>query len=295
MRILITPDSKAIVWNALTGTRSNLADSRPETKGCASPVTDRFDLDGRTAVVTGGAGLLGEAVSRGLADHGATVVVADLAESGGEELADDLGAAGHFVRADVTDKADVETLVETVGNEFGSLDVLVNVAYPRSENYGRPFEEVTYDDWRENVDLHLGSYFYAAQQAALVMKEQESGGSIVNFGSIYGVEGPDFTLYEDTGITSPVEYAAIKGGVLNLTRYMASYLAEDDVRVNAVSPGGVRNGQDETFVEQYRDRVPMGRMADPEDVVGAVVFLASGASSYVTGQNLVIDGGWTIS
>lgn len=256
-------------------------------------MTDRFDLDGTTAVVTGGAGRLGESVSTGLADHGATVVVADVADSGGEALARDEDV--HFVQTDVTEETEVETLVETVVEEFGSLDALVNAAYPRNDNYGRPFEDVTYDDWRENVDLHLGSYFYAAQQAALVMKDQASGGSIVNFGSIYGVEAPDFTLYDGTDMTSPVEYSAIKGGILNLTRYMASYLAEHDVRVNAVSPGGVFAGQDETFVEQYRARTPMGRMADPEDVVGPVVFLVSDAASYVTGQNLVVDGGWTTS
>lgn len=258
-------------------------------------MTDRFDLDDTTAVVTGGAGLIGEAVSRGLADHGATVVVADLDGSGGAALAADLGDRARFVPTDVTDEADVTALVETVADDFGSLDALVNAAYPRNENYGRPYEEVTLDDWTENVTLHLGSYFYAAQQAALVMADQPSGGSVVNFGSIYGVEAPDFTVYDGTGLTSPVEYSAIKGGILNLTRYMASYLGERGVRVNAVSPGGVFDGQDETFVEQYEARTPMGRMADPEDVVGPVVFLVSDAASYVTGQNLVVDGGWTIS
>ena len=258
-------------------------------------MTDRFDLTGRTAVVTGGAGLLGRAVSRGLADHGATVVVADLDASDGEEVAAQIGENAHFAPTDVTDESDVGALIETVTDDFGSLDVLVNTAYPRNENYGRAYEDVTLDDWRENVGLNLDSYFYAAQQASLVMADQDSGGSIVNFGSIYGIQAPDFTLYEGTNITSPVEYAAIKGGILHLTRYMASYLGEHGVRVNAVSPGGVFDGQDGTFVEQYEERTPMGRMADPEDVVGAVVFLASDAASYVTGQNLAVDGGWTIS
>jgi NAD(P)-dependent dehydrogenase (short-subunit alcohol dehydrogenase family) len=258
-------------------------------------VTGRFDLGGKTAVVTGGAGLLGRAVSRGLAEHGATVVIADLEASDGEQLADELGENAHFAPTDVTEQSDVDALIETVTDDFGSLDVLVNAAYPRNENYGRAYEDVTLDDWRENVGRNLDSYFYAARQASLAMKEQDSGGSIVNFGSIYGIRAPDFTLYEDTDVTSPVEYAAIKGGILHLTRYMASYLGEHGVRVNAVSPGGVFNEQGETFVEQYEERTPMGRMADPEDVVGAVVFLASDAALYVTGQNLAVDGGWTIS
>lgn len=258
-------------------------------------MTDRFDLTGKTAVVTGGAGLLGEAVGRGLADHGATIVIADLDASDGEEVAAEIGENAHFAPTDVTDESDADALIETVTDDFGSLDVLVNTAYPRNENYGRAYEDVTLEDWRENVGLNLDSYFYAAQQASLVMKEQDSGGSIVNFGSIYGIQAPDFTLYDDTDITSPVEYSAIKGGILNLTRYMASYLAEDGVRVNAVSPGGVFNGQGETFVEQYEERTPMNRMADPEDIVGPVVFLASDAAAYVTGQNLAVDGGWTTS
>jgi NAD(P)-dependent dehydrogenase (short-subunit alcohol dehydrogenase family) len=258
-------------------------------------MTDRFDLNGKTAVVTGGAGLLGRAVSRGLADHGATVVVADLDASDGEEIAAEIGENAHFAPTDVTDESDVDALIETVTDDFGSLDVLVNTAYPRNENYGRAYEDVTLEDWRENVGLNLDSYFYAAREASLTMKEQDSGGSIVNFGSIYGIQAPDFTLYEGTDITSPVEYSAIKGGILHLTRYMASYLGDHGVRVNAVSPGGVFDGQEETFVEQYEERTPMGRMADPEDVVGAVVFLASDSASYVTGQNLAVDGGWAIS
>ncbi len=263
--------------------------------GWSATMTDAFDLHGKTAVVTGGAGLIGRAVSRGLADHGATVVVADVDASRGGKVADEIGGHAHFASVDVTDEDDVETLIETTVENFGSLDVLVNSAYPRNENYGQSYEEMTLDDWEENVTLNLNSYFSAAYRASAAMRAQETGGSIVNFGSIYGVQAPDFTLYEGTDLTSPVEYAAIKGGVLNLTRYLASYLGEHGVRVNAVSPGGVYNDQGETFVRQYEERTPLGRMANPDDLVGAVVYLASDAASYVTGQNLVVDGGWTIS
>ena len=258
-------------------------------------MTDRFHLRGKTAVVAGGGGLIGRSLGKGLGDHGATVVVADVDETVGNEVADFIGENASFRQTDITDETDVDALVETVTGDFGSLDIFVNTAYPRNENYGQSYEEMTIQDWRENLDLNLNSYFAAAHRASLAMKEQETGGSIVNLGSIYGVQAPDFTLYEGTDITSPVEYAAIKGGVLNLTRYMASYLGDDGVRVNAVSPGGVVDQQSATFVEQYEARTPLGRMAEPEDIVGAVVFLASDASSYVTGQNLVVDGGWTIS
>ncbi|PCR89012.1 oxidoreductase [Natrinema ejinorense] len=256
-------------------------------------MTVEFDLDGQTAVVTGGAGLIGRALSRGLADYGANVVVADVERSTGGDLARRIGDHATYIQTDITDGEAVENLIETVINEFGSIDILVNAAYPRNENYGQPYEEITLADWRENVDLHLNSYFYTAYCASLAMKDQDSGGSIINVGSIYGVQAPDFNVYDNTPITSPVEYAAIKGGILNLTRYMASYLGEHNIRVNAVSPGGIRNEQESTFIEQYEARTPLGRLGDPADLIGAVVYLASDAASYVTGHNLVVDGGWT--
>jgi len=250
-----------------------------------------FDLSGRTVVVAGGAGLIGTTLSAGLADQGADVVVADAAPERGRQVAADAG--GRFVETDVTDEASVESLFESVLAEEGSLDGLVNCSYPRNENYGRRYEDVTYADWRENVDLHLNSYFLLAHRASLVMREQGHG-SIVSFGSTYGVQAPDFSVYDGTEMTSPVEYAAIKGGVLNLTRYMASYLGSDGVRVNTVSPGGVFDDQHPTFVAEYERRTPLGRMARPEDFVGPVVFLLADAAAYVTGHDLRVDGGWTI-
>jgi NAD(P)-dependent dehydrogenase (short-subunit alcohol dehydrogenase family) len=257
-------------------------------------MTELFNLDERVAVVTGGAGLIGRELCAGLAEQGSTVVIADADAAAGERLADEIGEQAQFVATDVTSAASVEKLVESTVEEFGSLDVLVNTAYPRNENYGQPYEEMTVEDWRTNVDLHLTSYFYTSYCASLVMKDQESGGSIINFGSTYGVQAPDFTTYGGLDMTSPVEYAAIKGGILNLVRYMASYLGEDGVRVNAVSPGGVFDDHDREFVANYRQRTPLGRMASPADLVGPVVFLASDAAGYVTGHNLVDGGGWTV-
>lgn len=257
-------------------------------------MTELFALNETVAVVTGGAGLIGCELCAGLAEQGATVVIADADATAGEKLADEIGEQAQFIATDVTSAASVEKLVESTVEEFGSLDVLVNTAYPRNENYGQPYEEMTIEDWRTNVDLHLTSYFYTSYCASLVMKNQESGGSIINFGSTYGVQAPDFTTYEGLDMTSPVEYAAIKGGILNLVRYMASYLGEDGVRVNSVSPGGVFDDHDPEFVANYRQRTPLRRMASPADLVGPVVFLASDAAGYVTGHNLVVDGGWTI-
>lgn len=254
-----------------------------------------FELDGRVALVTGGAGLIGEAVCAALIEQGARVAVAEADEEPGAGAADRLGPDATFHRADVTDEGSVSRLVDAVAADHDRLDVLVNCAYPRNEAYGRPYEAVTYADWCENVIDHLGGYYLTSRAAGAVMADQADGGSIVNLGSIYGVAAPDFSVYEGLDMTSPVEYAAIKGGIINLTRYLASYLGDEGVRANVVSPGGVFDDQPEAFVERYEARTPLGRMASPEDVAGAVAYLASDAAGYVTGQNLVVDGGWTVT
>ena len=257
------------------------------------PTPDLFDLTDRVAVVAGGAGRIGPAVCRALDDYGARVVVADVDREAGEALADDLDT-GEFVHCDVTDESSVDSLFERVLDAHGRLDVQVNAAYPRDDSYGTPFEERSLDSWRANVSAQLDSYAWLCRRAADVMAEQGSG-SIVNFGSTYGVQAPDFSIYREADMPpSPAHYSAAKGGILNLTRYLASYLGRDGVRVNAVSPGGVFDDQDPAFVEAYESNTPLGRMAEPEDLRGAVVYLASDAAAYVTGHNLVVDGGWTI-
>lgn len=257
-------------------------------------MTELFDLSDKVALVTGGAGLIGQEICRNLTAHGATVVIADTDAESGRRLAENEGSTAHFRATDVTEATEVEEMVASTVDEFGSLNVLVNAAYPRAGDNSSQYEEIDIDDWQTNVNLHLTSYFYSSYCASIAMKEQDSGGSIINIGSIYGVQAPDFTIYEGTDMTNSVEYAAIKGGILNLVRYMASYLGKYGIRVNAVSPGGVFNDQNETFVERYERRTPLGRMAKPEDITGPVIFLASDAAAYVTGHNLVADGGWTI-
>jgi NAD(P)-dependent dehydrogenase (short-subunit alcohol dehydrogenase family) len=255
-------------------------------------MTHSFDLSGRVVVVAGGAGRIGPAVCRALAAHGADVVVADVDEAAGRAVADEVG--GSFVACDVTDDAAVEALFEHVDAEFGRLDAQVNMAYPRDETYGDRFEDRPVESWRRQVDAHLTSYAALCRGAIRTMRGQESG-VVVNFGSTYGVQAPDFSVYREAEMApSPAHYSACKGAVLNLTRYLASYLGERGVRVNAVTPGGVFDDQDPAFVERYEANTPLGRMAEPEDVAGAVVFLVSDAAAYVTGHNLVVDGGWTI-
>ena len=255
--------------------------------------SDRFDLTGKVVLVTGGAGLIGEALCGALADHGAQVMIGDVDPEAGRRLADRLGPDAEFRELDITSEASVEAVIDGIRADHDRLDVLVNSAYPRNENYGQRYVDVDVADWRENLDLHLTGYFLTSYHASLAMLKDGVAGSIVNFGSTYGVQAPDFSVYEGTDMTSPVEYAAIKGGIVNFTRYLASYLGTDGIRANTLSPGGVFDDQDPSFVEAYERRTMLGRMADPEDFAGPVVFLASDASRYVTGHDLRVDGGWT--
>jgi NAD(P)-dependent dehydrogenase (short-subunit alcohol dehydrogenase family) len=257
------------------------------------------ELQGKTVIITGGAGLLGAAFSASCAGAGASVVIADRDGERSARVRDQVRKETGNRRVvshpcDITVKGDLEELVRATREEFRTIDGLVNNAYPRTPQYGRKFEEVTYEDFCEHLRLHLGGYFLATQVVARAMAEERQG-SIVNMGSIYGFAAPRFEIYEGTPLTMPVQYAAIKGGVLNLTRYLASYLGPSNIRVNAISPGGIFDNQPEAFVRHYSRRVVLGgRMGHPGDVTGALLFLLSDASRYVTGQNLVVDGGWSL-
>lgn len=257
-------------------------------------MSDLFDLSGKVAVVTGGAGLIGSALCDGLAAHGATVVLVDIDFEAATEVANSISGNVVVKTTDINSEPDVEALFTDVVESFGSVDILVNSAYPRNQNYGEQYENVSLSDWQENILLNLNSYYLTCKKASEIMKRQKNGGSIINLGSIYGSQAPDFDVYSGTEMTSPVEYAAIKGGILNFTRYLASYLGSDGIRANVLSPGGVFDDQDETFVTQYESKTPLSRMAEPADLKGPVVFLSADCSRYMTGQNLIIDGGWTI-
>lgn len=247
------------------------------------------DLKDKVIIVTGSAGLIGREIVRELEERGTMVVSADLSVT--EETLDPEGPSR--IRLDLGDNTSIERLVKLTVDTYGRIDGLINAAYPHTSDWGRHrFEETPFRHWKENVELQLNSVFYLDQQVLSVM-ERQGYGSVVNFGSIYGIVGNDFTVYEDYGGTSPAEYCAIKGGIINFTRYLASYFGKYHIRVNCVCPGGIWDRQREEFVRAYNHRCPMKRMGNPDDIAPLCLFLVSDGARYITGQIIAADGGWT--
>jgi NAD(P)-dependent dehydrogenase (short-subunit alcohol dehydrogenase family) len=268
-----------------------------------------FDLHGRVAIVTGGAGLLGSEFCKTLVEAGARVVIADLDIQAAERLAGSLhadrqaGVAALAVATDVTDPASVQAMVGTALQAFGRLDILVNSAAldPKFDpDHNRAPQSSAFEDyplpaWRQALEVNLTGAFLCCQAAVAPMLEQGRG-VIVNLCSIYGLAAPDQRMYQQPGKPpeyKPVYYSVTKAGILGLTHYLAAYYAGRNIRVNTLSPGGVFNGHNIEFVQAYSARAVMGRMAHKDEMNGALLFLASDASAYMTGANLVVDGGWT--
>jgi NAD(P)-dependent dehydrogenase (short-subunit alcohol dehydrogenase family) len=256
----------------------------------------KFSLENKIACVTGGCGLIGREISRAFATAKAKTIILDIDEAKGNALAEELvkeGYDAHFVNFNITEMEKAEENIKSLIDKFGKIDVWVNNAYPRTRDWGNKVEDLKLESWRSNVDMHLNSYSWFSRCVAMAMKDGKIAGSIINFGSTYGVVGNDFTVYDGTSMTSPMGYAAIKGGIINLTRYLASYFGKYNIRVNNVCPGGIFDNQNPTFVNNYNHKVPLGRMGTPSDIASGVLFLASDAASYVTGATLMVDGGWT--
>lgn len=245
-----------------------------------------FRLDNKVVVVTGSSGLLGKKIVKACKEQGATVVGADLKY----ETPEDENIFN--IQMDITSPESVKKNIEEVLSKFGKIDGWVNNAYPRTADWGASIEDLPFDSWRKNVDMHLNGYFLCCKEILETMKKQTTG-SVINMSSIYGLVGPDFSVYEGTNMSMPVAYSAIKGGINNLTRYLAAYYGPFGLRVNCVSPGGIFDNQPKRFVESYEKKVPLRRMGTPKDIMGPVIFLLSDASSYISGHNLLVDGGWT--
>lgn len=248
----------------------------------------------KVVIVTGGAGLLGKTFCQAIADNGGIAVVAEYDIAIAEKLCTSLGNASIVpAQVDITDKASVETLITTISKKYGKIDALVNSAYPHNKNYGKHFFEVTYDDFCENLGMNLGGYFLSSQLFAKYFYEQGYG-NIINLASIYGVIAPRFEIYDNTPMTMPVEYAAIKSGLIHLSKYMAKYFKGKNIRVNTISLGGIEDKQPEPFLKAYKEFCLNKGMLNAKDISGTVLYLLSDLSEFVNGQNIVVDDGFTL-
>lgn len=264
-----------------------------------------FDLTGRIAVVTGGTGILGRRFAAALADHGADVAVVDRdvaeAKAYAAELAAAFGRKAAGYGADIADPDAIAPLADRIEGALGPIAVLHNNAATKGCSLDRFLDPVESFDpavWRNIMSVNLDAAFFVAREIGGRMAQRAAGGSIIQTASVYGVVGPDQRIYEGSeylgrAINTPAVYSASKAGIVGLTRYLATYWGHLGVRVNTLTPGGVLSGQNTTFEARYGARVPLGRMAEADEITGALVFLASDASAYVTGQNLIVDGGLT--
>ena len=274
-----------------------------ETNHGPKQYNDLFRMDGKTVVLTGGVGILGQEYGRVLAYSGAELIIADIrqeeCDAFANQLSDETGANVTGFAVDLASEVSIVDWSKRILDKRGHIDVLINNAASKADGFFAPLEDYSLTTWNEVMAVNVNAVFLAAREFGPGMV-QRGKGSIINVSSIYGVVGPDQRIYEGSwyeelggAINTPMIYSATKGAVVAMTKYLATYWGPKGVRVNCLTPGGVASGQNEEFEKRYSARVPMGRMADATEMVGAVLYLASDASSYVNGQNIIVDGGWT--
>jgi NAD(P)-dependent dehydrogenase (short-subunit alcohol dehydrogenase family) len=256
----------------------------------------RFDLSGKIAWIVGGAGLLGSEVCQGLADHGAQIICSDLRQDHATAVVTalrDRGLRADALPVDIGDEAQVVRAAANIAERFGRIDVMVNMTYFYTK---KAWDELTAFEFESCLRVTLTGAFVATREVGKLMRMQKQG-SIIHFSSMYGVVSPDPRMYPATQAVNPIDYGIAKAGILQMVRYQAVQLAPTGVRVNAIVPGPFpipsTHGQDAEFMQRLKSKVPMGRVGHPSEIVGAVVFLASDAASFVTGTQIVVDGGWT--
>ncbi len=255
-------------------------------------------LTDKVVVVTGGAGLIGKAFVKTIIENNGIAVIADLDIENAFNVSQELSLALKTdkvfpIQMDITSISSISNVIKHIHQKYGKIDALVNNAYPRNKNYGKHFFDVTYEDFAANTSMNLGGYFLSSQQFAYYFKKQ-GWGNIINIASIYGIIAPKFEIYEGTNMTMPVEYAAIKAGVIHLTKYMAAYFKGLNIRVNAISPGGVYDNQPESFVTAYKKHCLNKGMLYAQDLCGTLIYLLSDMSKCVNGQNIVVDDGFIL-
>lgn len=255
-------------------------------------------LKDKVVVITGGAGLIGQEFVKAVIEQNGIAVVADIDELLGvntkDRLSKELNSANiDFVQLDITSKESLVSCIEYLDKKYKKIDALVNNAYPRNKNYGKHFFDVEYSDFVENLGLNLGGYFLTSQQFTKYFQKQQYG-NIINISSIYGIIAPKFEIYDETKMTTPVEYVAIKSGLIHLTKYMAKYFKGINIKVNSLSPGGIIDSQPQKFLDAYKQECLNKGMLNKDDLKGTLVYLLSDMSRYVNGQNIVVDDGFSL-
>lgn len=255
-------------------------------------------LQDKVIVITGGAGLIGKELATAVVENNGIAIIADIDSNKAEQVKNQIlikhpSGCIDFVNLDITSKESTSECLTYVNSKYKRIDALVNNAYPRNKSYGNHFFEVDYQDFIDNLGMNLGGYFLSSQIFAKYFQKQGYG-NIVNISSIYGLIAPKFEIYENTDITVPIEYSAIKSGLLNLTKYMAKYLKDSGIRVNAISPGGILDKQPKEFIKNYNAHCLTKGMLNANDLNGTLVYLLSDLSSFVNGQNIVVDDGFIL-
>tara|TARA_B100001173_G_C15879595_1_gene500885 strand:- start:139 stop:873 length:735 start_codon:yes stop_codon:yes gene_type:complete len=244
-----------------------------------------MSLENKVIVVTGGNGLLGKSFVKAINKAGGIPVIADINEKSEMDYA--------YVKLDITSKKSIIKAIKYIDKKYGHIDGLINNAYPRNKNYGQLFENVDYEDFCDNLNMNLGGYFLTSQQFITYFQKQGYG-NVINISSIYGVITPRFEIYNNTEMTTPVEYIAIKSALINLTKYMAKYFKGSNIRFNSVSLGGIFNNQPDSFIQGYNSYCLNKGMLDPKDINGVIIFLLSENSTFINGQNIIVDDGFTL-
>ncbi len=255
-------------------------------------------LKNEVVVITGGAGLIGQEFVKTVVEQNGIAIIADINEEIGYKVQDDLSKELNsenidFVKLDITSKESLFLCINYLDEKYGKIDALINNAYPRNKNFGRDVFEIEYDDFCENINMNLGGYFLSTQQFAKYFNKQRYG-NIINMSSIYGVVAPKFEIYKNTNMTNAIEYAAIKGGLLHLTKYFAKYFKGQNIRINAISPGGIFDNQPQPFLDAYKEQCLNKGMLDKSDLKGTLVYLLSDMSKFVNGQNIIVDDGFVL-
>lgn len=249
-------------------------------------------LKDKVIIVTGGAGLIGTAFSKAISKEGGIVIIADIDLNKAIELSQKIDRS-FPIELDITSSESLKIMIEQLHKNFGRIDAIVNNAYPRNQNYGRTLMDVEYNDFCENLNLNLGGYFLTSQMLMKYFMNQGRG-NIVQISSIYGLIAPRFEIYKGTLMTVPVEYSVIKSGLIHLTKYLAKFCKGKNIRVNSLSPGGIEDGQPEVFLKAYQEYCLSKGMLSPDDLTGGLVYLLGDESSFVNGQNLIIDDGFIL-